>query len=441
MNSFVRFLAALLALLGYLFLNSPAFAGQTATEDAVDRVAEQYVRFGLQMQNHDKLEYIYIGPQEWLNTARADVQAIPVIQAGLRSLTDHLQESPAALSAVDEDRRAALLDRIVAMITRLDILQGNTPASFDEETQLVFGVTVPRYNEDHFRALAAQLDELIPGQGALSARVERFRDQFVIPANRVEKVIAAAMTECRKRTKQHIELPSDEAVQLNITEGKHWVGFAQYLGRSQTTVHINNQVPIHVERVLQLGCHEAYPGHHTHASLVEEELLNKRGWIEYSFIPLHGPLAVIAEGAANYGVDLAFPRQERIRFERDVVLPMAGLKSSQLALYYRYFDLLDQLNYARNEVARKYLYEGMSKADAIEWLMTFGLEARGTATQRLDFIDAMRTYVINYNFGKEIIRRYVERRAGADRDRQWQVFQDVLSLPMRPQHMLQSRSP
>ncbi|MGB1221940.1 MAG: hypothetical protein ACPG43_10390, partial [Alcanivoracaceae bacterium] len=194
--------------------------------------------------------------------------------------------------------------------------------------------------------------------------------------------------------------------------------------------------PIHIERAIELGCHEAYPGHHVHATLVDTELAEARGWVEYNFIPLYGPLAVVAEGAANYGIDLAFSREERIAFERSTLLPLAELEGEQLELYYHYIDLIDALNYARNEVARHYLYGGMPRESAIQWLMAFGLETRGTASQRIDFIDALRSYVINYNYGKDLVADYVRSTAGSDRDAQWRVFREVLATPMSPRDML-----
>ena len=426
---------------GFLMCSLALLSGYVLSEedptiDPMNPLAEEYVHLGLLTQNHDKLEYMYIGPEAWRSAARDKQVSMPQIQEKLASLQARMSALPVPINTIDQDRRTALLERITAMITRLDILQGKFPASFDEETRLIFGVQVPHYDEDHFRALAVTLNELIPGEGELPARVQRFRDQFIIPADKVEAVITEALAECRRRTRAHLKLPENESVTLNITTGKHWVGFAKPQGDSHTIVHINRDVPIHVERVIQLGCHEAYPGHHVHATLVEAELVKKRGWVEYSFIPLHGSLAVIAEGAANYGVDLAFTPEERIEYERSVILPMAGLNGEQLELNYRYFELLDQLNFARNEVARHYLYGGMPKEQAIEWLMEFGLESRATASQRIDFIEAMRTYVINYNYGKTLVRDYVESQAGPGRDARWQVFKEVLSSPMYPQKML-----
>ena len=409
---------------------------QAAVTDPMRPLAEEYVHLGLLMQNHDKLEYMYSGLQEWRTAAQGNQVPLPRIQADLSSLHDRIAALPVPADTMELQRRKVLLGRISAGIVRADILQGKLPASFDEETRLLFGVEVPHYDEAHFRELAAELDALIPGEGELPDRLQQFRDQFVIPVDKVEPAIRAALKECRQRTLAHLTLPENESVSLNITTGKHWVGFAEFKGNSQTTIHINKSVPIHVERVLQLGCHEGYPGHHVHATLMEAELVKKRDWIENTFVPLHGTIATVAEGAANYGVDLACRRIIQKAFEKSVILPLAGLNGDQLDLYYRYFDLLDELNYARNEVARHYLYGGMPKEEAIQWLMEFGLESRGTASQRLDFIDALRTYVINYNYGKSVVRGFVESEGGADTDAKWAAFEEVLSTPITAQDML-----
>jgi hypothetical protein len=419
-----------------LLASGCANSKQAPTVESMTDLAEEFIHLGLQAQNHDKLEYLYFGPEQWRTAAQEKPLSLTQIQTKLTALSQRIKALPNADDEMESKRRALLLDRITAMVVRADVLQQKFPASFDEESRQLFGVTAPHYDENHFRALADELNEIIPGEGALPERIQRFRDQFIIPADKVETAITAAVQECRKRTKAQIDLPDNESVSLNITSGKHWVGFAEYKGNSQTTIHINTGVPIHVERVLQLGCHEGYPGHHVHASLMEQELVKKKGWIEYTFVPLNGSTATVAEGAANYGVDLAFSRDERIEFEKAVVLPIAGLKGDQLDLYYRYFDLLDRLNFARNEVARLHLFGGMPKDEAIQWLMEFGLESVGTATQRLNFIQALRTYVINYNYGKTLVKGYVESYSDQGKEAMWEAFEEVLSTPITPQDML-----
>lgn len=420
-----------------LILIFTALAGAAeTTSDPLDGLAREYVQLALTLQNHDTLQHLYTGPDSWRESAAEADSSLAEIHSALTALGERIAAVPESDSLPNQRRREDLLARITAIVARADILQGNYPAGFDEETLRLFGIVVPQKGEAHFRALASELDALIPGEGELAPRMERFRAQFVIPPDRLEAVIGAGITECRKRTLAQLSLPANESVSVNITTDKPWVGFTEYVGDSQSIIHINRDVPIHIERAIELGCHEAYPGHHVHATLVDTELAEARGWVEYNFIPLYGPLAVVAEGAANYGIDLAFSREERIAFERSTLLPLAGLEGEQLELYYHYIDLIDALNYARNEVARHYLYGGMPRESAIQWLMAFGLETRGTASQRIDFIDALRSYVINYNYGKDLVADYVRSTAGSDRDAQWRVFREVLATPMSPRDML-----
>jgi hypothetical protein len=50
-------------------------------------------------------------------------------------------------------------------------------------------------------------------------------------------------------------------------------------------------------------------------------------------------------------------------------------------------------------------------------------------TQRTEFFDTYRSYVINYNLGKDIVREYIEQ-GNADTASRWQRFEGLLSSPM-----------
>lgn len=62
--------------------------------------------------------------------------------------------------------------------------------------------------------------------------------------------------------------------------------------------------------------------------------------MEFSVFPLFSPQALIAEGSANYGIDLAFSDAERIDLEREVLFPLAGLDPSEAKKYYPRFPIL-----------------------------------------------------------------------------------------------------
>jgi hypothetical protein len=76
----------------------------------------------------------------------------------------------------------------------------------------------------------------------------------------------------------------------------------------------------------------------------------------------------------------------------------------------------------------------MSGEAARDWLVRYGLQSPERATQRMAFIDHHRAYVINYNLGRDMVKQYVERKAGpgASHERRWEVFRELLSSPALP---------
>jgi hypothetical protein len=132
-------------------------------------------------------------------------------------------------------------------------------------------------------------------------------------------------------------------------------------------------------------------------------------------------------------VDVAFSGAERVKFERDVIFPAAGLNPAGAEVYYEVMELMNQLSYAGNEAARQYLDGKIDAKGAADMLISWGLYSRPRAEQRVRFIDQYRSYVINYNLGQDLVAAYVERLAGKGDDaRRWQAFSSLLSSPRLP---------
>jgi hypothetical protein len=60
--------------------------------------------------------------------------------------------------------------------------------------------------------------------------------------------------------------------------------------------------------------------------------------------------------------------------------------------------------------------------------------ATDRAAQRVRFFDQYRSYVINYNLGKDLVQQYVESRGGvaAQPAKRWQEFARLLASPRLP---------
>lgn len=407
-------------------------AGTACSPDIdVNTFARDYLLLELSMGRHDPGHVdAYFGPADIEEQAEAVDLSLDEIREQRLVLQAKLGKAYASADPELRTRIDGLLARLQAMATREALLRGEA-LSFDEESDLLFGTRAPDYDAAHFEAILADIDALLPGEGTLAERVELFRSRFTIPPERLSEVFDAAIAECRRRTLAFIELPENESFTLEYVTDKPWSGYNWYQGDAQSLIQINTDLPIFVSRAVDLGCHEGYPGHHTFNALLEKNLVRDQGWLEFSLYPLFSPQSLIAEGSGNYGIELAFPGDERVEFEKDVLFPLAGLDAAEADRYYALLALLQKLDYAGNEAARDYLNGDISREEAVDWQVRYALSSPERARQRTDFFDTYRSYVINYNLGRDMVRDYVEREADDPAGR-WAVFEEMLSTSMLP---------
>ena len=394
--------------------------------------AEQYVRLVLAMGEHDA-DYVdaYYGPPAWREEARAAKRSLAAIHASAIALRETLAGIDRPVEAIESLRLDYLRRQTDALIARAEMLQGRR-FTFDEESEALYDAVAPTHGEDYFRALNAAIDQEVPGDGSLASRVEAFRAQFVIPREKLDAVFSAAIDVCRTMTVAHMPLPDGESFTVEYVNGKSWSGYNWYQGQFRSLIQVNTDLPIFIDRAIDLACHEGYPGHHVYNALLEQKLVRERGWVEFSVYALFSAQSLIAEGSANYGIEVAFPADERVSMERDTLFPIAGLDPARASQYYRVYDLISRTGYAGNDAARQYL-DGLITADqAAEWLTTYALMEPARARQRVKFIDQYRSYVINYNLGKDLVRNYVEGGAQGNAERRWQIFAELLSSPRLP---------
>jgi len=400
----------------------------------MSNLSERYVKLVLAVGVHDA-DYVdaYYGPPEWRSAAAEERRGLADLDvdaaAWLRELAD--ERLPPGAADIDRLRHRYLTTQIESLRARVKMLRGER-LTFDEESRALYDAVAPVHTEEEFQGVLRELDGRLPGRGSLLERYQAFRDRFEIPKDRLDAVFAAAIEGCRARTLEHIALPPTESFTIEYVTGKTWSGYNWYQGNYRSLIQINTDLPIYVDRAIDLACHEGYPGHHVYNVLLEQHLVRERGWQEFTVYPLFSPQSLIAEGTANYGIEVAFPDAERRRFEREVLFPAAGLNASGVEEYYDVMELVQKLSYAGNEAARRYRDGRIDAAAAAKWHETYALMAPERAAQRVRFIDQYGAYVINYNLGKDLVASYIERRAGADPARRWSEFGALISSPRLP---------
>ena len=409
---------------------------QKTPASPMNALAERYVKVVLALGQHDP-DYVdaFYGPAEWKKEADGAKAGLDTIAQRAATLRDELKKAMPPDSAEELLRlRWRYLDRqLMALQARVRMLKGER-LSFDDESKALYDAVAPTNPDSRFETIVSTLAKRFPGEGSLAVRYDTWRRPFTIPKDRLDTVFQTAIKAGRERTRAHFALPADESFTLEYVTNKPWSGYNWYQGDNRSVIQINTDLPIYIDRAIDLACHEGYPGHHVYNALLEKHLVRDRGWVEFSVYPLFSPQSLIAEGTANYGIEVAFPGHERIEYEKNVLFPLAGLDPARADEYYEVQALVEALSYAGNEAARRYLNGQFTAEQAAAYLEKYALYAPDRATQRVKFIDKYRSYVINYNYGKDLVRRYIESHAGAATNpaKRWAEFERLLSSPRLP---------
>lgn len=399
----------------------------------LNELAEKYVKTILNLGLYqDDIVDAYYGPEAWLPTSpKQDSLPVEKFMNNLKYLAHELSLQPTDTFSEQDQRRLQMFQKqVLAAITKVEIMGGKVYA-FDEESRLLYDADPPHFEKSYFDSLLAQVDAALPGAGTVQERWAKYRNKFEIPKEKLDTVFQAAIAEARRRTKAHYQLPAEENFRVEYVTDKPWSGYNYYQGGGYSLIQLNTDFPIYIERAIDLAAHEGYPGHHVFNVMLEQELVNKRGWMEYSIYPLFSPQSLIAEGSANFGIKVAFPEADRLAFEKKVLFPLAGLNPAEAERYYTILDLIGRLDFVGNEAARQYLDGEISREEAAEWLVIYNFYEKGKALQRTRFMDRYRSYVINYNLGQELVRAWVEAQGGTagNPEKRWQAFGQLLSNP------------
>lgn len=437
-GSDVRLGARTTLLAGLLLLACAGPRGSPPTEP-LDPIAAGYVRLVLAIGQHSP-DYVdsYFGPPAWNEEAR---------RAGKRPLSDLAGEAARLLGEAERVavkpgdgeralRRAFLVGQLASARTYLARLGGER-LSFDEEARGLYGVVPPRRDLARFEAVHEEIERLLPGEGAVAPRLDAWKRRTSIPREKIAAVMRAAIDEARRRTLLHAALPAGESFTLSLVTDKPWRAYNWYEGGGRSRIEVNADLPVYISLAIPYAAHEGYPGHHFFNAVLEQRLVRERGQVEHTVSPLFSPISLVEEGSAEAGLEMAFPDAERLAFERDVLFPLAGLDPADAPRAARIRKLRKSLGPATVELARRYVDGAMTGAEVEAWLVAFALSTRDEAAHARRGFDVYRSYIANYSFGEELVKGWLEARAGGDAARRWAAFVDLVGSPRLPAALLE----
>ena len=425
----------MLLVLALLFVFSCSNQKKESPKQKVDNIAKTYVKLVLSTGKYKK-DYVdaYFGPKTIKEEALKEKLSLQDIAKQTDSILKNLKVIDISQFDAPNKYRVKYLTRMIeALKSNVEILLGKK-MSFDEESQALFAATAPSYPKEYYEKILNELDTIIPGKGDLDKRYIKYRKQFIIPPLKVDTVFRTAVNEGRRRTLAHIKMPKNEKFKIEYVRNKSWGGYNWFKGNSFSLIQVNLDLPIYIDRAIDLACHEGYPGHHVYHSLIEQNFVKKNGWIEFTVYPLFSPEALLSEGSANFGIEVAFTHKERMEFEKKTLFPLAGINPDKVEEYYHILDLVKKLSYASVDIARQYLNGKISRDEAVAKIMKYKLRSKKHAEINVNFFEQYRSYIINYYIGEELCRNWVEAKGGTENkpEKRWSVFKELLSRPFLP---------
>jgi len=395
---------------------------------SVNWFVEQYLRLAVALgeRDPDSLDF-YFGPEGPV----AQVRLAPPTEASIAqeaaALRNGLDEERSGLSAPDMRRADFLRLQLDAIRLRAEMLSG-AARSFDEEGRVFFDV---RAGDDLSQAERKQtrmeIGQLLGSKKDLAHSYSKFDHQFVVSPDRVAVVMAAALQQCRTETLKHIALPAEERVDVHYVYNKPWSGFSRYMGHAHSVIQINLDFPLTVDRILNLACHEGYPGHHVFNTMRDQSLVGHGREDEWLVQPTYSPQSMVSEAAASYAAEVVFTPDQRLRVEHDVLFPLAGLDAGKAARYLQVQALVDSLDTAEPAIARDYLdgnLEFVRAASAFEHEMLME-----HAETLLLYLNEYRSYMLTYTVGRDRVRQIVEQ-GNPSTEVRWRRYTDLMKNPV-----------
>ncbi|NJK78409.1 MAG: hypothetical protein HC876_09630 [Chloroflexaceae bacterium] len=371
-----------------------------------DPLSTAYITLAFELEQHiPGLVDAYFGPPELQARVQASTPRPPeAIAASAADMREAVQASDYPT------QRKGYLNAQLRALETLARVQAGVSITYRDQVRNCFDIEPRQVDETLFDEANEQLNALLPRPtpaATIAERMEAWKQQYVVSPSVAQQMIERIAAEARHRTSDIVTLPDGDYVGFELVTDKPWSGYNWYLGNTRSRIEINTDLPIHAHTLLDLVCHEAYPGHHAEHALKEQHLYRQRGWGEHSIQLINTPECVISEGIATLAASMIFDN-DATAWAAAELYPLAGIVGDP--------QQEQQIGEARRVVrgvagnAALLLHEqGADSETVVQYLMRYSLNTEAEARHRLRFIShpLWRVYIFTYHTGRDLLARWL----------------------------------
>lgn len=374
----------------------------------LNEFAKSYIRLGLRINKHINgyVEHYY-GPPKLKKMVDIEEKYSPLILLNdCRVLIAQLPKQGF------EKKRYKFLDKtLIAIETTLKTLNGEK-IPYLELVEKLFDFKPILYDDNFFYSLATKADKLYKGKGTLSERIKKYAIQRTIPADRLKFAFMKALRIVQTRTKELFPnmLPDNEEVEIVEVEDQSWSLYCWYLGNYASRIEIDITNVHYWTQLLNIMCHEGYPGHHTERTVRENLLYRAKGYFESSILLIYTPEMVVSEGIGVTAESVLFNPIESARILLEEIHPNSKIedsievltKQSEIRRGFRRFE--------SNMAYNKYIHK-WTDDELIKYAKTFKVIPDAGIKAILKFIsdDLWAPYVLVYQGERLITEKFGNR--------------------------------
>ena len=378
----------------------------------------------------------YYGPQGLRAEATSGEEPAPQV---LRELCTSLQRAIDEDSSLAPDRRAFLREEARAMSTTVEILAGNEP-TISDEVELLYGVKAAWVDESVFEDCHSVFDEILPGHGPLSERVQAFRERSRISTEVAASILPEIIADIRRRTRRSFALPADEECEVAFVADKPWRAYNWYLGNGKSLIEINSDASLEMWDIPIMVAHETYPGHHTERTVKEFKLYVEQKRVEHSIALNNTPSALISEGIATNALE-AIASEAEIDAMLVECYARAGLPKSDAVRARAFAQAYGKLeSVADNQMLLMY---GRRATDdeVVNYGIRYALTTREDEDLTLRFLKdpLSRSYRCNYTLGRQLVAAFLDQ-ATDKKHAFWRLLSESLTPRQLRELTMEERS-
>lgn len=327
------------------------------------------------------------------------------------------------------ERRKRFLDAHLAAMRCTALRLAGRDVPFRAEVRAYFRVDVEVGDQDRYAEAHDEIRALLPGDGDLGARLERFHDANTVGPEDLQRAVQSVSDALRPLVRDRHGLPEGEHVRYEVVHDKPWHAFNRYLGDYRSLVQLDSRAGRNLAALPLLATHESYPGHHTEHCLKQAGLVERRGAAEHTLALVNTPQCLVAEGMAELALDASVgdgwgPWTAQVLAGEGIRVDGERVEAVMRSWW--------KLMRVRQDAAIMLHDHGVPAEDVVAHLVRWLLLPEPRARHMVEFLTdpLWRAYTVSYVEGRRLVSAWLDARAGGEAvaDR----FDRLLRTPLLP---------